>query len=105
LVPYPRRCRRRSPAAQSRRDIDAVELRGRPLPTRDLLWTFRDDLVKTPRSYACRRGPWKYLEIGGEAMLFHLDHDPGESHNLAARHPRLLEQLRNRAYTLRQPGD
>jgi hypothetical protein len=38
-------------------------------------------------------------------MLFHLDHDPGETHNLAARHPRLLEQLRNRASTLRQPGD
>jgi arylsulfatase A-like enzyme len=94
----------RPPAPLDGIDITAA-LRGRPLPTRDLLWTFRDDLVKTPRSYACRRGPWKYLEIGGEAMLFHLDHDPGETHNLAARHPRLLEQLRNRAYTLRQPGD
>lgn len=85
-------------------DITAA-LRGRSLPQRSLLWSFRDDLVQTPRSYACRRGKWKFLEVGGKSLLFNLDTDPGETRNLAPRYPKLFRRLRSQAYSLRQSGD
>ena len=86
-----------------------IEVRLKSLPDaladRSLLWSFRDDLVNTPRSYACRRGRWKYLEIGGRKALYDLLADPGEQHDTAAQHPELARQLEKETLRLRRPED
>lgn len=47
---------------------------------------------------ALRRGPWKYLRFkDGTRELYNLDHDPGETHNLASKRPELLRQLEQQA--------
>jgi hypothetical protein len=56
---------------------------------------------------AARQGPWKAhfatqgsYGIGGKLekhdppLLFHLEHDLGETHNLAAAHPEVISQIR-----------
>jgi arylsulfatase A len=68
-------------------------LRGKAPAERSLLWSFRDDAVKTPQSYACRRGRWKWLEIGGRKMLFDLEADPGESRDVSGEHPDVARRL------------
>ena len=44
---------------------------------------------------AVRKGPWKYIWRGGNQPpeLFDLRQDPGESTNLAARHPEVVKDL------------
>jgi arylsulfatase A-like enzyme len=44
---------------------------------------------------AVLEGPWKYLESGaGDRLLFDLSTDPGETTDLASRHPEVAERLR-----------
>lgn len=70
--------------------IDLLPLQDtRPAAERTLFW--RQAYGDTRK--AARRGRWKYLN-GGREMLFDLDSDPGETHNLARARPDLVAQLR-----------
>jgi arylsulfatase A-like enzyme len=42
---------------------------------------------------AVRQGDWKLLRDGGHHLLYALRADPGERHNLAARHPERVRQM------------
>lgn len=66
---------------------------GEPPAERNLFW-------KQPNSDALRRGPWKYLRIARQEMLFNLESDPAESNNLAATHPELMRQLKSTHATI-----
>ena len=84
----------------ARSPLDGVSLlgllsAGRTLPDRILFWGFRDDQTGTPQSYAARRGRWKYLEVGGEATLYDLAADPGETTDLSAEQPEVAASLRS----------
>jgi arylsulfatase A-like enzyme len=58
---------------------------------RELHWRFGEQ-------WAARRGDWKLVNGGA---LYHLGNDPGESKNLSAEHPEVVEELLllNRAWT------
>ncbi|MGH0028992.1 MAG: sulfatase-like hydrolase/transferase [Myxococcota bacterium] len=73
------------------RPLDGADLlpslAGGPPPARPALhWRY-------DASRAIRRGPWKLLERDGEALLFDLAQDPGETRDLAAEHPRRVAEL------------
>jgi arylsulfatase A-like enzyme len=55
--------------------------------SRDLFW-------QLPKQDAFRRGPWKYVRVGKEEMLFNLENDPSETKNLAKEKPELLRELK-----------
>jgi len=61
----------------------------------DVLYWRRDD------DYAVRKGDWKLawndhsVPPGSDAMLFNLAEDPGEHHDLSAKHPRLKQELQD----------
>jgi len=67
-------------------NIAPVILEDKKLP-RDLFW-------QLPKQDAFRRGPWKFVRIQKEEMLFNLDNDPGETKNLAKEKPELLQELK-----------
>ena len=90
------------------RIIDGVDLRpvlssasGPHESPRDGMFYYRG-----PRLMAVRHGPWKAHLItqpayggGGPQshdppVLYHLEHDPGEKHNLAAQHPEIIAEIR-----------
>lgn len=77
-------------------DISSVLFEGKTFE-RDLYWSQR--LRKGPaRGNAFRRGPWKFIQPregqqAGKPLLFNLDEDPGEKHDLADRYPEKLEEL------------
>ncbi len=54
---------------------------------RDLFW-------KTLTGDALRRGPWKYVRVGADEMLFNLEDDPHEQEDLARVKPDLLAELK-----------
>ena len=77
-------------------DISSVIFDGKNFQ-RDLFWAFpqRGDLAGEK---AFRRGPWKFMQPRngkqpGEPMLFNLDEDPGETHNLISQYPEKLKEL------------
>lgn len=88
-------------------DISATLLRGEASP-RDVLLFYRDDNLM-----AIRKGPWKLHfmtqagygqrepETHDPPLLFHLDHDPGEQHNVAAQHADVVTDLLKSAETAR----
>ncbi len=41
-----------------------------------------------------RRGKWKYLTDERIGLLFDLEADPGETHDLAADHPKIVGELK-----------
>ncbi len=66
---------------------------------RELLFYYRGTKI-----YAVRKGPWKlhFITQAGyrdkphkqdPPMLFHLDHDPSEKYNIAAKHPDVVEEI------------
>jgi arylsulfatase A-like enzyme len=61
-------------------------LAGDPLPRRDLFW-------RKDKHWAVRRGPWKLVGSEGEPQLFNLDDDLGESRDVSAQQPKLVEDL------------
>ncbi|MBM3999727.1 MAG: sulfatase [Planctomycetes bacterium] len=83
-------------------DITPVLTGAGPSPRRDVFY-YRDSTLM-----AVRRGPWKMHLITqagygqpepvehAPPLLFHLEHDPGESHNVAERHPEVIDELRAR---------
>ncbi|MEZ5354543.1 MAG: sulfatase-like hydrolase/transferase [Bryobacteraceae bacterium] len=83
--------------AQSRDGIDLrPALSGGTVPERDLCWRFEDRLVKTPLSFAIRRGQWKLLRIGESRALYNLIQDPGERKDASASHPEVAADLETR---------
>lgn len=56
-------------------------------------WRFADPLVKTPLSYAARRGRWKLLIVGEQRVLFDLAADPGETRNVIGAEPGIARRL------------
>jgi len=85
------------------RTMDSLDLSGAftrgQASRRDTMLFYRDEQL-----YAVRKGPWKAHfttqpgyggkpERHGKPLLFHLGHDPGESYNRAAEHPRIIEEL------------
>ena len=77
----------------------------------------RDHLVEHAAVLALRQGPWKLIEPGkgprvlphtgvetgraAEAQLYNLAEDPGETRDVAARHPAKVQELRDLLGTLR----
>lgn len=59
---------------------------GKKLPERDLFW--RIDEAK-----AVRRGPWKLVVEGEQALLFNLEKDIGENEDLSTQRPELVKDL------------
>jgi len=75
------------------KDATATIVDGQPSPHEDLLIN-----VETFRG-ALRKGKWKLLKIAllpGKTELFDLEQDPGESQNLAATHPDIVQELEAR---------
>jgi arylsulfatase A-like enzyme len=68
----------------------AQALTGGSLPERTLFWRY-----KHLGQRACRRGEWKYLEIGGNEFLFNVARDPLERANFKAREPQRFAALRD----------
>lgn len=67
-------------------------LEGRALPVqRTLFWRISSPLRQ---QRAVRKGDWKLLVDGDDLLLFNLRADIGERHDLAARRPDLVRQLR-----------
>ena len=96
-------------------------LKGGTLPERPLYWASLSNGGN--RSEALRQGPWKIVVLHPKASpgtfensrteLYHLDEDPGETINLAAKHPErtssMLQQLsawytETQATATKQPG-
>lgn len=69
------------------------EGRGRPARPGVLYWEFHPARGATPQ--AAREGRWKGLRAGPGAplALYDLERDPGETRDVAADHPRLVERL------------
>jgi len=62
-------------------------LEGDVLPDRTLFWRMRD-------RKAVRQGPWKLVAVGGSPPeLYNLTQDIGESSDLSAERPQLVERL------------
>ena len=62
-----------------------------PSVERQLFWRY---LLPERRQKAVRSGRWKLLVDGGLYLLFDLNDDPGERHDLAAQHPDLVVKLK-----------
>ncbi len=56
------------------------------LPERDLFW-------REAENRAIRRGPWKLVQTGGKPQLFNLNDDIGETKDVSAQKPELVEVL------------
>ena len=74
------------------RDLDGIDLipilsGDAPVVERTLHWRFGPQR-------AVRRGPWKYLALGRNEMLFNLADDVGERRDLSAQRPELVAELR-----------
>ena len=74
------------------RDLDGIDLipilsGDAPVVERTLHWRFGPQR-------AVRRGPWKYLALGSNEMLFNLADDVGERRDLSAQRPELVAELR-----------
>ncbi len=78
--------------------------------------TGRDYVVEHARDLALRLGDWKYVpagqtreslnpgkqtQVAEPGLLFDLSKDPGETTDLAAKHPEKLKELRDRLETVR----
>lgn len=74
--------RRRAPDGMSLLGVAAGDA---PDGERSMVWEHvaKDGAVHQ----SVRRGPWKLLVQGGEARLFHVDRDPGETEDLSQRQP------------------
>jgi len=71
-------------------------LRGERGPEREFYWRFEDKAVKTPLSYALRRGKWKLLKVGGERWLYDVEADGGEQRDVSAAHADVAEAMAGR---------
>ena len=67
----------------------------------------RDAKFRTRPGTVLRKGKWKLHEYfeDGALLLYDLEKDPGETHNLAAEKPKKLQALKADMYTWRQRTD
>ncbi|MFT5130561.1 MAG: arylsulfatase A, partial [Rhodothermales bacterium] len=75
----------------TRLELDGVDLApvlfsGQPLPEHILFW-------RAGKLRAVRQGPWKLYCIKDHHILYNLDDDIGEVHNLAPKHPDRLKAI------------
>ncbi len=77
-------------------DIQSLLRGARPNPNREFYWRFEDKAVKTPLSFAIRRGNWKLLRVGAEQWLFDLASDPAEQRDTRSANPRIAADLERR---------
>jgi arylsulfatase A-like enzyme len=63
-----------------------------PAVERQLFWRYQ---LPERQQKAVRSGRWKLLVDGGLYLLFDLNDDPGERHDLAAQHPDLVVKLKS----------
>ena len=63
-----------------------------PAVERQLFWRYQ---LPERQQKAVRSGRWKLLVDGGLYLLFDLNDDPGERHDLAAQHPELVVKLKS----------
>jgi arylsulfatase A len=68
-------------------DLSPLLFRGKSLPERALFW-------RKGGEWAARSGRWKVRGMGERAELYDLSADLGETKNLSAKHPSLVERLR-----------
>lgn len=68
-------------------DLSLLLFSGEPLPDRMLFWRLGD-------KHALRSGPWKLCINGKRTELYDLEHDVGETTNLATQHPERVKQFR-----------
>lgn len=81
--------------------LDGVDVLQSKPKERTLFWRF-DQAQGGRRQWAVRRGKWKLIRDGSNAvpprgatdLLFDLEADPQERHNLALRNPELVAELR-----------
>ncbi|MDF1751224.1 MAG: sulfatase-like hydrolase/transferase [Verrucomicrobiales bacterium] len=68
-------------------DLSDLLFESTKLPDRTLFWRMKNDK-------AARHGPWKLVQRGKRPVeLYHLTDDPGESKNLAAGNPEVVQKL------------
>jgi arylsulfatase A-like enzyme len=60
---------------------------------RTVFWRIRHPAAPAAQK-AVRRGKWKYLTEGRIHLLFDLEVDPGEKHDVAGEHPEILAELK-----------
>jgi arylsulfatase A-like enzyme len=79
------------PAGRPLDGIDVVPILdgSMPAPDRTLFWR-----IDRYGQRAARKGKWKYISHPGGELLFDLDADVGERHDLSGRHPELVDELR-----------
>ena len=78
------------------RKLDGIDLTPildgtKPAPERTLFW--RIDRGRAGQ-WAARKGKWKYIRYAGGELLFDLDADIGERHDLSERDPETVAELR-----------
>jgi len=71
-------------------------LRGERGAEREFYWRFEDKAVKTPLSYALRRGKWKLLRVGAERWLYDAEADGGEQRDVSGVHAGVVEEMEGR---------
>ena len=80
-------------------------LSGERLPERPLFAMRWTELRQPPLvRKAVMQGPWKYIHSApkGSEELYHRQRDPREQHEVSARHPRVLSELRQALQQLEQ---
>lgn len=75
-----------TPVGMDGATLAPVLLKGESIPDRDLFWRMDED-------WAVRRGPWKLVHSEGEQGLYNLDDDIGETTDVSADNPELVEAL------------
>ncbi len=63
---------------------------------REFYWRFLDAAVKTPLSFAIRRGKWKLLQVGTDRWLFDVEADAAESRDLSGANAAVVADLERR---------
>ena len=85
------------PRIDGRSILPALRGENQPEAARDLFWMRREGGTKYRGQdyYAVRRGPWKMLHNAPfePLQLFNLERDPGEQQDLAAREPKIVQEL------------
>jgi len=69
-------------------DLSPALLEGKQITDREFFWAYGS-------KRAMRDGQWKLVIDKGSSLLFDLQHDLAEQHNLAAEHPQRFEQMQS----------
>ena len=64
-----------------------------PVRERTFFWRIKHPAARSGQK-AVRRGRWKYLTDGEIHLLFDLETDPGEAHDVSEQNPEVLDELK-----------